>query len=201
MDLNNILFQHKCSWVELRGRTDDPSTHKLTTQHFEPHYTSTQRTIYCDNSSLWHCYTCMICPGIFSTPGWRWKVCLAEHNSSSNCSVTSCPPFYEEIRGQLVTYLLGTPGLGWHGVDKMSQWCGNVSIIILYKIRHSTLVLYSSPRVVLNGIVLLSSEHCLNKRTSSFWGRGRRLEYMYFITHMCPSKTKYFLFCMYTYSF
>ncbi len=33
---------------------DDPSTDKPTTRQFGPHYPSTQRSVGCDNSPLWH---------------------------------------------------------------------------------------------------------------------------------------------------
>jgi hypothetical protein len=45
-----------------------PSTHQPITRQFDPHYPSTQWTVSCDNSPLWHSYTYTIHPGIFRLP-------------------------------------------------------------------------------------------------------------------------------------
>ncbi len=50
---------------------DDPSTDKPTTRHFDPHYPSTQRSVFCDNVPLRHSYTYTIRPGIFLPPRFR----------------------------------------------------------------------------------------------------------------------------------
>jgi hypothetical protein len=75
-----------------------------------------------------------------------------------------------DVLSHVTWELLEVFGLDWHWVAKMSQWCGNLSIIILCKMRRCTLNCTALLEVVHYGIVLLSSEHCLHTRTSPFWG-------------------------------
>ncbi len=84
--------------------------------------------------SQWHSNTCTIRLDIFRLPQVEVDSLLhiTWRPPSSKCSVTG-PPFNKAKWGRFVTCLQGNPGvfgLVWHGVGKMLQWCGNLSIII-----------------------------------------------------------------------
>ncbi len=96
--------------------TDDASTHKLTIQHFDPHYPSTQQTICCDNLPLWHSYTCLIRPGIFCPPqvgGGQFVTCnIMSTLFKMLCDIMSTL-LWDKMWMLFVTCHLGTCGVIW----------------------------------------------------------------------------------------
>jgi hypothetical protein len=89
---------------------DNLSTDKPTTRQFDPHYPSTQRTVSCDNSPLWHSYTHTIRPGIFCPPRLRggWFV---------TCNMISTPYFLSCD----IMSTLSCPNLITLGMDSQSD--------------------------------------------------------------------------------
>ncbi len=85
-------------------------------QQFAPHYPSTQRTINCDNSPLWHCLG--IPPG-FMVGGLSH---VTWHQPFLNCSVTSCHPFLKHNVDSLSKIF-------WHICDVLRVVKWNVDVL------------------------------------------------------------------------
>jgi hypothetical protein len=87
---------------------DDPSTHKSTMRHFDPHYLSTQQTVCSDNSPCDILTPVRSVQVFFVHPSFEVDGLshVTWHPPSSKCSVTSYPPFPETKFGQFVTWFL-----------------------------------------------------------------------------------------------
>ncbi len=108
---------------------DDPSSHKLATRQFDPHYPSTQQTICCDNLPLWHSstYSYMIRPSIFRSPRLQGGL-LANCDTMSTlpkmlCYIMSALSWSEiwTVCHKIVGPICDVLQTVWRHVDTLSQ--------------------------------------------------------------------------------